>query len=143
MSQLAEEQILVLYDGVCGLCNFFVRFLIRRDRHDRMRFATLQSELGRRIVERHGGDPDELSSVYVVERLETPKERARVRGKAALFALRSLGGAWKMMVVFEILPAFLLNLGYRLVAAIRYRLFGRLDACPVPTPEERSKFLAS
>lgn len=132
---------LILYDGVCGLCNRFVQFMLARDSSDRFRFAALQSPLGREVVLRHGGDPDAVSTVYLIEHWDSEAERARVRGKAALYALHSLGGGWRVVAVLRVLPAFLLNLGYGLVARFRYRLFGKLDACPMPSPETRSKFL--
>lgn len=139
---MSDEHTLILYDGVCGLCNAFIRFLIRRDKRDRFRFAALQSELGREIVTRHGGDPDEISTIYCVDRAGGDAERVRTRGKAALCAIGKLGGAWRILVVLRVLPAFLLNPGYALMARFRYRLFGRLDACPIPAPEDRAKFLA-
>ena len=138
---IGPSQKLVLYDGVCGLCNAFVRFLIRRDKADTFRFATLQSELGKGIVTRHGGDPDILSTVYLVEAPGQDNERVHLRGKAALYAINELGGVWRAVALFRFLPAIVLNLGYGLVARFRYRLFGRLEACPVPSPEDRAKFI--
>jgi predicted DCC family thiol-disulfide oxidoreductase YuxK len=136
-----DQHILILYDGVCGLCNAFVNFLLRHDDQDRFRFAALQSELGREVVERNGGDPNEVSTVYFVEGVGSDAEAVRTRGKAALYAVDQLGGAWRILALLRFLPAFLLNIGYRLVARFRYRLFGKLDACPVPDPEVRAKFL--
>ena len=132
---------LILYDGICGLCNRFVQFLIARDSRDRFRFAALQSELGQTTVARHGGDPDAVSTVYLIQHLGTDQERARIRGKAALYAIDRLGGGWRILGLLRFLPAFLLNAGYNVIARFRYRLFGRLDACPMPTAATRSKFL--
>lgn len=135
------ERDIILYDGVCGLCNRFVQFLIARDHSDRYRFAALQSPLGRDLVRKHGGDPEEISTVYLIEGWGTESERARTRGKAALHAISKLGGGWRVLGILRHLPAFLLNLGYAVVAKLRYRLFGRLEACPMPSPESRKKFL--
>lgn len=132
---------LVLYDGVCGLCDRFVQFMLARDSRDHFRFAALQSPLGREVVLRHGGDPDAVSTVYLIEYWDTENERARIRGKAALYAINKLGGGWRLFGIFRFLPAFLLNAGYKVVAHFRYRLFGKLDACRIPSPATRSKFL--
>jgi predicted DCC family thiol-disulfide oxidoreductase YuxK len=132
---------LVLYDGVCALCNGLVTFVIARDRRDRFRFAPLQGELARQIVARHGGDPDELDTMYLVLNHGQPDEKVLRRGRAALRTIRSVGGAWTLMGVFALLPSFVLDFFYGLVARRRYKMFGRLEACPVPPPEQRHKFL--
>lgn len=132
---------LLLYDGVCGLCDRTVQFLLRRDRHDRFRFATLQGALARAVLAPHGLDPDRLDTVYLVSDCGTPQERVRQRARAVLHAASALGGAWRLLRVLAIVPAPLLDLCYRLVARVRYRLFGRHDSCPVPRPEHRQRFL--
>ena len=132
---------LLLYDGVCGLCNRLVAFLIRHDRRDKLRFASLQSETGSAIVSRHGGDPEELNTVYLVSDLDTPDERVRVRGKAIFYALHAIGGLWRVPALMHFLPAFLLDIGYRLIARLRYRIWGKLEECSVPTPTTRAKFI--
>ncbi len=139
----SEAHTLLLYDGVCGLCNKTVAFLIRHDRHDRLRFASLQSQLGRDLVKKHGANPDELSTIYVVTDYAQPSERVRKRSKAVFFALGELGGLWRVPALLRVFPAFLLDLGYNLVARVRYRVWGRFDACPMPSPETRHKFLGS
>jgi predicted DCC family thiol-disulfide oxidoreductase YuxK len=139
---MSSKHTLILYDGVCGLCHAFVRFLIRRDSKDRFRFAPLQSALARDIVQRHDGDPDTISTIYLVEDHNGDNESVRTRGKAALHAIDQLGGAWRLLGALRILPAFLLNLGYGLVARFRYRLFGKRESCALPDPSEQSKFLA-
>ena len=131
---------LLLYDGVCGLCNHLVQFLMRRDRRDRLRFAALQSPLGRSLVQAAGGDPDVLDTLYVI--VGGPHgPRARVRSRAVLSAVAALGGIYRPMSWLRIVPAFVLDPLYRLVARIRYRVFGRHDTCVLPTPEERARFL--
>jgi predicted DCC family thiol-disulfide oxidoreductase YuxK len=132
---------LVLYDGVCGLCNGLVKFMLQRDRRDRLRFASLQSEAGRALVEERGGDPEELSTLYIIERLGQPDERVWRRGRAGVLALASLGRGWLLLHALRVLPTPLLDLGYRMLASRRYRLGGRLAACPVPAPEDRHKFV--
>ena len=137
-----DHGLLLLYDGVCGLCNGLVRFLIKRDRGDRYRFATLQSELGRQLVRGHGYDPDVISTVYVLSRPGLPAEKVWRRGRAAVIAIAGVGRGWSLFHGLRILPSFLLDFGYGLVARRRYRLFGKLDSCPAPEPGQRHKFLA-
>src|SRR6266545_6257184 len=119
------------------MCNGLVRFMLERDRRDRFRFAPLQSEAGRALVRERGGDPDEVSTLYLIERLGRPGERTWRRGRAAVMALAGLGRGWRLLHALRLLPGFLLDLGYRLIARLRYRLGGRLDACPVPDPRHR------
>jgi predicted DCC family thiol-disulfide oxidoreductase YuxK len=140
-------RLLLLYDGTCGLCHGLVRFLIRRDRRDVLRFAALQSELARTLVARAGGDPDVLDTLYTIADADAVARDpegaplvARVRGRAAVEAIAAVGGPWRMLSALRILPRFLLDLGYRLVARSRYRLFGK-RACELPSPEARAKFL--
>ena len=83
---------IVLYDGVCGLCNRLVQFLIKRDRHDRLRFASLQSDFAAAILKRHGADPHDLDTVYVVKDYEQPNEELLARSNAILYVLPELGG---------------------------------------------------
>jgi predicted DCC family thiol-disulfide oxidoreductase YuxK len=128
---------IVFFDGVCGLCDRTVRFLLRHDRHDRLRFAPLQGETARRMLPPLGGRPEALDTIYVV----TSDGRLLQRSRAVLFATVALGGAWALLGVLRIVPRPLADLVYRLVASVRYRIFGRFDACQLPTPEERSRFL--
>jgi predicted DCC family thiol-disulfide oxidoreductase YuxK len=134
-------QMLVLYDGVCALCNGLVKFVVARDRHDRYRFAPLQGDMARAIVARHGGDPDQLDTMYLVLDHGTEREKVLRRGRAALKTIRGIGGAWRLLGAFAILPDFVLNFFYGLVARRRYKMFGRYETCPVPPPELRHKFL--
>ena len=140
---IQAHHLLVLYDGVCALCNGTVSFLLKRDRKDEFRFAPLQSNLGREIVRRDGGDPDDLDTIYLVLNFGEDDERILKRSRAVLAAVNELGGGWKAVGALRVIPRFLSDLGYRLVANLRYRLFGKYDACPVPAPEHRHKFLAS
>jgi predicted DCC family thiol-disulfide oxidoreductase YuxK len=127
----------VFFDGVCGLCNRAVHFLIARDRRDRLRFAPLQGELARRVLVPLGGRPDELDTFYLV----TTEGRLLERSRAVLFAVTALGGAWSLLAVLWVIPRPIADLLYRLVARVRYRLFGRSETCPVPAPAVRARFL--
>jgi len=132
---------LVLYDGVCGLCNRFVTFLLRHDRRDSFRFAPLQSEPARAALLRHGLDISDMDTVVVVPGFGGPDERALLRADAVLWSMRELGGIWRMATAARILPPAALGAGYRWIARRRYRIFGKSDTCPVPRPEDRHKFL--
>lgn len=132
---------LILYDGVCGLCNRLNRFVLARDRADRFRFAALQGELARRALVRYGRDPSDLDTFYVLVRRGEPDERLLERGRGIVHVLGSLGGPWVLARALGFLPRFLLDALYGFVAKRRYRWFGRFEACPLPDPRHRAKFL--
>jgi len=132
---------LVLYDGVCGLCDHFVQFLLRIDGHDRLRFAALEGPIGTEILKKAGRNADPLSTVIVVRDHGTDHARLLDRSDAALFAVASAGGIYGLATALRIVPRFLRDGVYNLVARSRYRIFGRLDACPIPKPATRAKFL--
>jgi predicted DCC family thiol-disulfide oxidoreductase YuxK len=127
---------LVLYDGVCGLCSRLRRFLSARDPYRVFDFASLQSETGRAVVSRAGGDPDDLTSFYVVANHGSAGARVLAKSRAALFVAARLGWPWKAACVLGALPTALLDRGYDVIARNRYRVFGRLDACELEGPSE-------
>jgi predicted DCC family thiol-disulfide oxidoreductase YuxK len=131
----------LLYDGVCGLCNRLVAFVIRRDPEGRLRFAALQSPYGRAALGRHGHSPDDLDTAVLLLDAGTPEERCLVRARAILTAVGLLGGIWRVVSWMRVIPAPLLDLGYRLVARTRYRFFGRAETCVVPDPTLADRFL--
>jgi predicted DCC family thiol-disulfide oxidoreductase YuxK len=135
---------ILLYDGVCGLCNRLVQFVLRRDPEGVVRFAALQSELATRILTRHGADARDLDTVYVVVNYELSDENLLSLSDAVIFILQHLGAADLRGAgrVLQVVPRPLREWGYRLVARNRYRIFGRYDTCPMPTEEFRSRFLA-
>jgi predicted DCC family thiol-disulfide oxidoreductase YuxK len=137
----AESNPIVLYDGVCGLCNRLVKFLLKRDTHDRFRFASLQSEFANNVLTQHGLDPQDLDTVYVVKNYGQPDERLLARSDAILFMLRQLGGLWKIAGVGDLLPKALRDAVYKVVARNRYRVFGKHESCMLPEPKHRAKFL--
>jgi len=136
-----SERPVILYDGVCGLCHRLNRFVLERDRHDRIRFASLQSEFGRAALARHGRDAGRLETVCVLVPARASGERLLVKSDAVLFILRELGGGWKLAGALRILPRRLRDVGYDQVARHRYRVFGKLDACPLPEERYRRKFV--
>jgi predicted DCC family thiol-disulfide oxidoreductase YuxK len=133
----------VLYDGVCGLCNRVVQFVLPRDPRGRVRFATLQGPTAAQVLLRHGvavpqGDPE---SIVLVEDLGTPAERLSFRSDGALRLAGWLRAPWSWLVVLRVIPRPLRDWVYERVARTRYRIFGKLDACPLPSPEHRARFL--
>jgi predicted DCC family thiol-disulfide oxidoreductase YuxK len=133
---------IVLYDGVCGLCNRAVQFILRHDRKNIFRFASLQSPLAARILTRHGADPSDLDTMYVVLDPEKNNESMLSRSDAALQILRLLGGFWGAAArVFVWIPRPLRDWVYRGVARNRYKVFGRYESCPIPSAATRARFL--
>lgn len=126
----------ILFDGVCNLCNGSVQFILKRDPEARFRFASLQSESGRRLVAENGLDPDVLSSVILIEDGKVYRESA-----AALRIARHMSGAWKLLRVLVLIPRPIRDAAYRLIARNRYRWFGKSETCWLPTPELRARFL--
>jgi predicted DCC family thiol-disulfide oxidoreductase YuxK len=125
----------VFFDGVCGLCNHSVNWLLARDPEHRLRFAPLQGQTAHALL-----------SAEVRDRLDTlvflRNGNIYIRTAAVSRILMALGGRWSLVGgLLWIIPSPLRNLGYRLVASLRYRLFGKHDACRLPTPAERAVFL--
>lgn len=137
-----ETNPIVLYDGVCGLCNRMVQFLLKRDTEGRLRFASLQSEFAERVLTRHGIDPSDLDTVQLVVDYEQPGERVLGRSDAILRAGEELGMPWKLLATSaRIVPQALRDTVYRLVARNRYRVFGKYETCMLPDPDQRHRFL--
>jgi len=128
---------IILFDGVCNFCNASVNFVIARDRAGYFKFAPLQSEIGEDVIERHGIDTTETDSVILVE-----DNFAYTHSTAALRIARRLDGLWSWLFLFIVIPRPIRDVFYRLFARYRYRLFGRQDACMMPTPDIRARFLS-
>ena len=131
----------VLYDGVCGLCNRLNQFLLKRDRHDRFRFASLQSDVAAQLLQRHGTDAVDLDTVYVVVDYGKPDERLLSRSDAIIHVLQRLGGIWAFAAAGNVLPKQLRDAFYKVVATNRYRVFGKYDVCLMPEERYKEKFL--
>jgi predicted DCC family thiol-disulfide oxidoreductase YuxK len=137
------QQTLVLYDGVCGLCNWLVAFLIRHDRRDQFRFAPLQSEFAQALLHRYGLNAADFDTVVVLADFQHASERALTRSEAALWAVGQLGGIWRLFAVARFAPLTLREALYRFIARRRYRIFGKYDECPLPRSQDRRKFIGS
>jgi predicted DCC family thiol-disulfide oxidoreductase YuxK len=139
-----QGRALLLYDGVCALCNGVVQFLMKHDRLDRFRYAPLQSSLGRELLVRFDihSFPD---GVMLLTDALTPAEHLYQRSDAVAAALQRIStpsGMWRLAgMVLGLVPRPLRDWGYGVVARFRYRLFGRYDTCPIPPPEQRGRLL--
>ncbi|MGH9949311.1 MAG: thiol-disulfide oxidoreductase DCC family protein [Pyrinomonadaceae bacterium] len=127
---------IVLFDGVCNFCNGSVNFVIERDKAGYFKFAPLQSEIGEGLAAKYGIEKVETDSVIVIE-----NDRAYTHSSAALRIVKRLDGIWSWFYIFIIIPKPIRDICYKLFAKYRYKLFGRQDACMMPTPEVRAKFL--
>ncbi len=132
---MAEKSI-ILFDGVCNLCNGFVNFLILRDKQNKFQFGSLQSPKVQELLKQYHYSTDDLSTVLLVE-----NEQLYSQSTAVLKILRQLNGGWPLLYGFIILPKFIRDFFYQLVAKNRYKLFGRKDVCMIPTPELKAKFV--
>ncbi|MGX1930050.1 thiol-disulfide oxidoreductase DCC family protein [Flagellimonas sp. 2504JD4-2] len=128
---------LILFDGVCNLCNGAVQFIIKRDKKDSFRYAPLQSEIGERLIAERAIDTSKVDSIILIE----PGVAYFTKSDAALRIAQDFGGLWKGMVFFTWIPKVFRDAIYNLVAKNRYKWFGRKDACMIPTPEIHAKFL--
>jgi predicted DCC family thiol-disulfide oxidoreductase YuxK len=134
-----EERIhrpVILYDGVCALCNAWVKFVLRWDRKEVFLFAALQSSQGLKLLAERQVNTAALSSIVVVY-----PEEVFLRSDAALTILTALGWPWSMMAVLRIIPRFLRDALYNFVAVNRYRVFGKYESCPLPDARVRARFI--
>ena len=127
---------ILLYDGTCGLCDHSVRFVLRHDRAGRFRFAALQSDVGGDLLERHGLRRDYFDSLVLID-----GDGAHTHSDGALRIVRHLPIPWRWAGVGRVVPRRLRDWAYGVVARWRYRVFGKVEACRVLSPEERGRFL--
>ena len=132
---------LLLFDGVCALCNGIVQFVLARDRRRVFDFAPLQGPTARQLLGRFGADPTELDTLYIVRTYRSAAPSPLTRAQAALFLLQELGWPWKAGTILRILPGAWLDAGYNLIARNRYRVFGRYEQCSLPRPEDKDRFI--
>ena len=131
-----QDKIIVLFDGVCNLCNGAVQFVIKRDPAVKFLFASLQSDFGQSQLIKFGLDPSALHSIMVIE-----DDKIYERSDAAFRIVRHLQSAWRFLGVFKIFPKVVRDWGYDVVAKNRYSVFGRTESCMIPTPELKSRFI--
>ncbi|UQD57742.1 thiol-disulfide oxidoreductase DCC family protein [Flavobacterium sp. K5-23] len=137
MLNLPQNKKIILFDGVCNLCDSAVQFVIKHDKKDVFRFASLQSEIGQEIIKHIGIDTQKIDSIILYQ----PGIAYYYKSEAALEIAKNLGGLFSFATIFKILPTALSNVIYDYVAKNRYKWYGKKDSCMIPTLELKSKFL--
>lgn len=133
---IPQDKKIILFDGVCNLCNGAVQFIIKRDKKDVFRFAALQEATGQKLIEENEIYVPDMESMVLIE-----ADAYYTKSSAALRIAYEFGGLWKLLKLFEWLPVPLRDALYNLIARNRYKWFGKQDNCMIPTPELRAKFL--
>jgi predicted DCC family thiol-disulfide oxidoreductase YuxK len=137
MNNLPKNKKIILFDGVCNLCDSAVQFVIEHDINDVFRFVALQSELGQEILKHIGIDPKNIDSVILYE----PGIAYYYKSSAAIEIAKNLGGFWHLGTLFRIIPEGIRNQLYDYIAKNRYKWYGKKETCWIPTKELKSKFL--
>jgi len=133
---LKTDKKIILFDGVCNLCNSSVTFVIERDKKDLFRFAALQEPAGQQLIKQYQIDISKTDSIILID-----GDKAYVKSTAALKVARHLGGGYPLLYGFMIIPNFIRNWVYDYVARNRYKWYGKKESCMIPTPELKAKFL--
>ena len=120
---------LVFFDGVCNLCNSTVQILLNIDKYQRLKFGSLQGETAKNILPAYQISPEKLTSIIFIH-----NDKSYTESTAVLEIFRVLGGPWKALYIFKIIPGFIRNGIYRIVARYRYKWFGKKDQCRIPSP---------
>tara|TARA_R110002110_G_scaffold165869_1_gene366185 strand:+ start:67 stop:483 length:417 start_codon:yes stop_codon:yes gene_type:complete len=137
MVDIPKDKKLILFDGVCNLCNSSVQYVIKHDKNNVFLFTALQSEVGQNIVKHYNIDTSRVDSIL----LYTPGKGIQYKSTAALKVASQLGFPINLLTIFLIVPKVIRNWVYDFIAKNRYKWFGKKDACMIPTPELKSKFL--
>ena len=131
-----ESQKIILFDGVCNLCNGAVTFIIKRDPKSTFKFAALQSDIGQVLTAEHGIDTSKTDSIILVD-----NKKVYIKSTAALRIAKNLNGGYPLLYGFIIIPTVVRNWVYDWIAKNRYKWFGQQESCMIPTPELKSRFL--
>ncbi|WP_370479661.1 thiol-disulfide oxidoreductase DCC family protein [Tamlana flava] len=137
MIDIPQNKQLILFDGVCNLCNSSVQYIIKHDKKNQFMFTALQSETGKGIIDKFNIDTSKIDSIL----LYNPQKGIDYKSTAALKIGSKLGFPRNLIGVFFIVPTFIRNWVYDFIAKNRYKWYGKKDACMIPTPELKSKFL--
>ncbi|MBB6003272.1 thiol-disulfide oxidoreductase DCC family protein [Arcicella rosea] len=133
---IVDGQQVILFDGVCNFCNASINFVIDHDPQKRFKFASLQSDLGREILKKHHRNTSDFDSVILLK-----DNGLFIKSKAALEIAKELSGLWKYLSIFSVLPTFILDFFYDLIAKNRYKFFGKSEVCRMPSPDLKERFL--
>lgn len=137
MEGVPQNKKIILFDGVCNLCDSTVQYIIKRDKKDIFRFVPIQSELGQKILKHLGISERNIDSIVFYE----PGKAYYYKSHAALKIAKNLGGLYAYAIIFKLIPSFLRDLIYDYVAKNRYKWYGKKESCMIPTPELKEKFL--
>jgi len=137
MSRIQDQYDIVLFDGVCNLCNAAVDLIIRNDKAGNFKVGALQDEKSRSILEEYTIDPEYLDSIVLIR-----GDQVFYRSRAALEISKKLRGLWPLLYAFIVVPNFIRDPVYNWIADNRYSWFGKKDTCRLPTPEEKERFLS-
>lgn len=137
MTKIPKDKKLLLFDGICNLCNSSINYVIKHDKDDVFMFAPLQSKVGKKIINDHNIDTSKTDSIILYEH----SKGVSFKSTAALKIASRLGFPRNLMAIFYVIPAFIRNWVYDYIAKNRYNWFGKQDACMIPTPELRKKFI--
>lgn len=132
-----DQSYILLFDGVCNLCNRLVNFVIKRDKKEKFKFAALQSESGQALLEKLGLSTHDFDTFVLLRN----DDKVFVKSKAGLTVLKELGGGWRMLYAFMIIPTPIRDFVYNRIARTRYQVFGKRDSCMIPGPEVENRFL--
>ena len=136
MAHSTSNNAIVLFDGVCHFCNQSVNFIVDRDPKAYFKFAPLQSEIAKEYFEKQSFNPEGIDSIILIK-----GDRVYVKSRAALEIARRLKGAWPLLYGLVVIPGFLRNIIYDFIARNRYKWFGKYEACRLPTPKMRERYL--
>ncbi|SRX73767.1 thiol-disulfide oxidoreductase DCC family protein [Aequorivita antarctica] len=131
-----EKHKIILFDGVCNLCNGAVTYIIKHDKKNVFKFAALQSEIGKQLVAKFNIDTEKVDSIILID-----DEKHYEKSSAALHITKNLSGAYPLLFGFMIVPKFIRNAVYDYIARNRYKWFGKKESCMIPTKELKAKFL--
>ena len=137
MENLPKDKKIILFDGICNLCDTSVKLIIKHDKNDVFRFASLQSNIGQEIINHIGVDISKIDSIILYE----PGIAYFYKAQAAIRIANELGGVYHFLSLFSILPNSILNFGYDYIAKNRYKWYGKKEQCLIPTTEQKAKFL--
>ena len=132
-----KQHPIILFDGICNLCNSAVQFVINHDPNEQFLFASLQSEFGQQLLKEQQLPSQQFDSFILLQ-----NEKVYTRSTAALKVARQIKGAWKSLYIFIIIPKFIRDAVYNWIARNRYKWFGKKDACMIPTPQLKARFLS-
>lgn len=137
IENLPKDKKIILFDGVCNLCESSVQFIIKRDKKDIFRFVAIQSEMGQKIIKHIGIDTSKTDSII----LYIPGQAYYYKAEAALLIAKELKGVYSLLAIFSFVPNAIKNVVYDYIAKNRYKWYGKKESCMIPTPELKAKFL--